>query len=94
MKARLSTDGGARGNPGPAAFGYVLEAEDGHVLAAQKVNASGDATSTSETTLAQLGGARRARARGYLLYRYANGKWYREPTNSPQQPTFGFTVAT
>ena len=34
MKARLSTDGGARGNPGPAAFGYVLETEDGHVLAA------------------------------------------------------------
>lgn len=34
MKARLSTDGGARGNPGPAAFGYVLEAEDGTVLAA------------------------------------------------------------
>jgi ribonuclease HI len=34
VKARLSTDGGARGNPGPAAFGYVLEAEDGHVLAA------------------------------------------------------------
>jgi ribonuclease HI len=34
MKAKLSTDGGARGNPGPAAFGYVLEAEDGDVLAA------------------------------------------------------------
>ena len=34
MKARLSTDGGSRGNPGPAAFAYVLEAEDGHVLAA------------------------------------------------------------
>jgi probable phosphoglycerate mutase len=34
VKARLSTDGGARGNPGPAAYGYVLEAEDGHVLAA------------------------------------------------------------
>jgi ribonuclease H / adenosylcobalamin/alpha-ribazole phosphatase len=34
VKAKLSTDGGARGNPGPAAFGYVLEAEDGHVLAA------------------------------------------------------------
>jgi len=34
MKARLSTDGGARGNPGPAAFGYVLESEDGTVLAA------------------------------------------------------------
>jgi ribonuclease HI len=34
VKARLSTDGGARGNPGPAAFGYVLETEDGTVLAA------------------------------------------------------------
>jgi ribonuclease HI len=34
VKARLSTDGGSRGNPGPAAFGYVLESEDGHVLAA------------------------------------------------------------
>ena len=34
MKARLSTDGGSRGNPGPAAYGYVLEADDGHVLAA------------------------------------------------------------
>ena len=34
MKGKLSTDGGARGNPGPAAFGYVLEAEDGTVLAA------------------------------------------------------------
>ena len=32
MRARLSTDGGSRGNPGPAAFGYVLEAEDGNVL--------------------------------------------------------------
>jgi ribonuclease HI len=34
VKARLSTDGGARGNPGPAAYAYVLEAEDGTVLAA------------------------------------------------------------
>jgi ribonuclease HI len=34
VKARLSTDGGARGNPGPAAYGYVLEGEDGTVLAA------------------------------------------------------------
>ena len=32
--ATLFTDGGARGNPGPAAYGYVLEAEDGTVLAA------------------------------------------------------------
>lgn len=34
MRARLFTDGGARGNPGPAAFGYVLESEDGTVLSA------------------------------------------------------------
>ena len=35
MKVRLFTDGGARGNPGPAAYGYVLETEDGTVLAAE-----------------------------------------------------------
>jgi probable phosphoglycerate mutase len=35
VKARLSTDGGARGNPGPAAYGYVLETEDGTVLDAR-----------------------------------------------------------
>jgi ribonuclease HI len=35
VKARLFTDGGARGNPGPAAFAYVLEAEDGTVLASE-----------------------------------------------------------
>jgi ribonuclease HI len=34
MRARLWTDGGARGNPGPAAFAYVLEDEDGSALAA------------------------------------------------------------
>ncbi len=35
MKAKLSTDGGARGNPGPAAAAYVLETEDGTVLDAR-----------------------------------------------------------
>jgi ribonuclease H / adenosylcobalamin/alpha-ribazole phosphatase len=35
LKAKLLTDGGARGNPGPAAYGYVLEAEDGTVLDAR-----------------------------------------------------------
>ena len=35
MKAKLFTDGGARGNPGPAAYGYVLEADDGTVLDAR-----------------------------------------------------------
>jgi ribonuclease HI len=32
--AVLATDGGSRGNPGPAAIGYVLTAADGTVLAA------------------------------------------------------------
>jgi ribonuclease HI len=35
VKARLFTDGGARGNPGPAAAAYVLEAEDGTLLDAR-----------------------------------------------------------
>ena len=35
MKATLYTDGGSRGNPGPAAFAYVLETEDGTVLDAR-----------------------------------------------------------
>jgi len=34
VRATLFTDGGARGNPGPAAYGYVLEADDGTLLAA------------------------------------------------------------
>ncbi len=34
MRARLFTDGGARGNPGPAAYAYVLEDEHGDSLAA------------------------------------------------------------
>ena len=35
MKAKLYTDGGSRGNPGPAAYAFVLEAEDGTVLDAR-----------------------------------------------------------
>ena len=34
MSAKLWTDGGARGNPGPAAYAYVLEDEEGDVVAA------------------------------------------------------------
>jgi ribonuclease HI len=35
VKARLFTDGGSRGNPGPAAYAFVLEAADGTVLDSQ-----------------------------------------------------------
>lgn len=51
MKARLSTDGGARGNPGPAAYGYVLEGEDGAVL-----DARGEAIGVATNNVAEYRG--------------------------------------
>ena len=59
MKARLFTDGGARGNPGPAAYGYVLEAEDGTVLAAHG-EAIGIATNNVAEYSALLAGLEKA----------------------------------
>jgi ribonuclease HI len=59
VKARLSTDGGARGNPGPAAYGYVLEAEDGTVLDARG-EAIGVATNNVAEYRALLAGLERA----------------------------------
>jgi ribonuclease HI len=35
VRATLYTDGGSRGNPGPAASAFVLEADDGTVLDAR-----------------------------------------------------------
>ena len=51
MRARLSTDGGARGNPGPAAYGYVLETEDGTVL-----DARGEAIGVATNNVAEYRG--------------------------------------
>jgi probable phosphoglycerate mutase len=59
MKARLSTDGGARGNPGPAAYGYVLETDDGTVLAAHG-EAIGVATNNVAEYRAVVEGLRKA----------------------------------
>ncbi|HEY8843778.1 MAG TPA: reverse transcriptase-like protein [Gaiellaceae bacterium] len=59
MKARLSTDGGARGNPGPAAYGYVLEAEDGTILDARG-EAIGVATNNVAEYRALLAGLEKA----------------------------------
>ena len=59
MKARLFTDGGARGNPGPAAAAFVLEAEDGTVLEARGT-AIGIATNNVAEYRALVDGLRRA----------------------------------
>jgi ribonuclease HI len=59
VKARLSTDGGARGNPGPAAYAYVLEAEDGTVLDARG-EAIGVATNNVAEYRALVEGLRKA----------------------------------
>jgi len=59
VKARLSTDGGARGNPGPAAFAYVLEAEDGTVLASHG-EAIGEATNNVAEYRGLIAGLARA----------------------------------
>ena len=63
MKARLSTDGGARGNPGPAAYGYVLETEDGTVLDSRGERI-GIATNNVAEYRALLAGLEAAIARG------------------------------
>lgn len=59
MKAKLWTDGGARGNPGPAAYGYVLEAADGTVLAAHG-EAIGEATNNVAEYRALVAGLEKA----------------------------------
>ena len=59
MKARLITDGGARGNPGPAASAFVLEAADGTVLDARGT-AIGVATNNVAEYRALVDGLRRA----------------------------------
>jgi len=59
VKARLFTDGGARGNPGPAAYGFVLEADDGTVLAAEG-RAIGPATNNVAEYSGLIAGLRKA----------------------------------
>ena len=64
----------------------------GRVLAAQRANASGKPEDES-LSLSQLGGARRARSRGWVSFRYVNGLWRRALATSATQPPDGFTVA-
>jgi ribonuclease HI len=51
VTVKLFTDGGARGNPGPAAYAYVLESEDGEVLAAR-----GETIGVATNNVAEYGG--------------------------------------
>ena len=84
MKARLYTDGGARGNPGPAAYGYVLEAEDGTLLAAEG-EAIGVATNNVAEYRGLLAGLTRAielavpevevRSDSQLMVKQMNGEY-------------------
>ncbi len=59
MKVSLFTDGGARGNPGPAAYAFVLESEDGELLASEGV-AIGTATNNVAEYSGLVAGLRRA----------------------------------
>jgi ribonuclease HI len=84
LKARLFTDGGARGNPGPAAAAYVLEADDGTVLDARG-EAIGIATNNVAEYRALVAGLAKAAEIGVgeldvvsdseLLVRQMNGEY-------------------
>ena len=63
MRAKLFTDGGSRGNPGPAAYAFVLEAEDGTVLDARG-EAIGVATNNVAEYAALVAGLERAAEAG------------------------------
>jgi hypothetical protein len=64
----------------------------GKILAAYKSNAAG--SDPGDSTLSDLGSARRSRARGYITYRLLkNGAWIVTPSTSADQPADGFTVA-
>lgn len=60
------------------------------VLAAQRLNASGD--HESETLLGMVGAARRTRSHGFVSYHFRDHRWTHESTRSSRQPSDGFTV--
>jgi ribonuclease HI len=63
MKVVVHVDGGARGNPGPAAIGAVVSTEDGELLDESSARI-GDATNNVAEYRALLLGLERARALG------------------------------
>ena len=64
----------------------------GRILAAQRANANADVDQTS-AILYQLGDARRSRSRGFVAYLFDGKSWTCRPTQMPDQPRSGFTVA-
>lgn len=66
----------------------------GHILDAQKANASGvlGEHSAGATILARLGEARRTRSKGFVAYHLKEETWWRVPTTVARQPPDGFTV--
>lgn len=63
MRLVVHVDGGARGNPGPAAIGVVVAADDGRVLE-RRAETIGEATNNVAEYRALLLGLERARALG------------------------------
>jgi ribonuclease HI len=84
MKARLHTDGGARGNPGPAGIGAVLIDESGEVVG-EVAEAIGIATNNVAEYRALIAGLELALAKGVtqldvfmdseLVVSQVQGKW-------------------
>ena len=62
MKATLFTDGGARGNPGPAGIGYVLTLENGSTI--EKNAYIGEATNNQSEYKALVAGLELAKSEG------------------------------
>jgi ribonuclease HI len=93
VKAVVHVDGGARGNPGPAATGVVIESTDGDVLYAGG-ETIGVATNNVAEYRALLAGLERARELGAtevdvrgdsaLVVNQVNGTWkIKEPHLRP-----------
>ena len=84
MKARLHSDGGARGNPGPAGIGVVLSDPSGHVIA-ELAQGIGRATNNVAEYKALIAGLELALAHGVdelevfmdseLVVSQMNGAW-------------------
>lgn len=84
MKLTIYTDGGARGNPGPAATGIVIKDEAGKILAAYGEYLGKQTNNVAEYS-AVISGLKKAKALGadevaiiadsMLIVEQLNGRW-------------------